>query len=362
MTSVDLVNHALWVPALLEWFSIHQRTMPWRTHPIPYYVWISEMMLQQTQVVTVLPYFDRFIKRFPTIHDLASADIQEVLKQWEGLGYYSRARNLHKTARELVLVSNGEFPVQYEALMKLSGIGPYIAAAVASIAFDVPVPVVDGNVLRVFARLVGFFEDIRNPKVRDIIFQYLSPIITHYSPSQFNQSLMELGALICKPTRPLCNDCPIQSTCYAYNHQKIDVLPFKSSKLPIPHIEVGVGIIWNQGRILIAKRKDTQMLGGLWEFPGGRRLVNKTLSETVLEKIKSETDLDVGIDDTLMTISHAFTHFKMTLTAFTCRYLQGTARPFASQSICWVLPEQLVDYPFSSVGKKIQQVLVSHIH
>ena len=185
-------------------------------------------MLQQTQVDTVIPYFNRFVARFPTVEDLAKADLQDVLKLWEGLGYYSRARNLHKAAQF-------DLPADYDELQKLPGIGPYCAAAIASIAFGQPVPVVDGNVLRVFARFWGIFDDIRKTKVRNVLFEKLKPFIAEENPSDFNQAIMEIGALICKPKSPKCAECPLNTDCFAHNANQTDKLPFKSASKPVPH-------------------------------------------------------------------------------------------------------------------------------
>lgn len=255
---------------LLEWFGRNQREMPWRTHRDPYWVWVSEAMLQQTQVATVIPYFLRFIDQFPSVEVLASAELQSVLKAWEGLGYYSRARNLHRAAQTIVSDYGGNLPSDYAQLQTLPGFGPYIAAAVASIAFEVPVPVVDGNVLRVFARYWGIEEDIRNSKVRNVVFDRLRLPISTVQPSQFNQAIMELGALVCTPKNPDCTACPLSRSCYGHTHDQVDRLPYKSTKPPVPHHVIGVGVIRKSGKVLIGRRKESQMLGGLWEFPGGK--------------------------------------------------------------------------------------------
>ncbi|MBT5855806.1 A/G-specific adenine glycosylase, partial [bacterium] len=208
-----------WVSELLAWFNSEQRDMPWRDDVQPYKTLVSEVMLQQTQVVTVIPYFNRFIDAFPTIQELANADLQQVLKLWEGLGYYSRARNLQKAAKFVCEDLQGVFPSTYKALMELPGVGPYIAAAIISIAFDTPVPVVDGNVLRVFTRYWGIDDDIRDAKVRKTLFDRLTPYIeSSRDPSSFNQGIMELGALICSPKSPDCSVCPIREECYANAH------------------------------------------------------------------------------------------------------------------------------------------------
>jgi len=270
--------------------------MPWRTSPSPYRVWVSEIMLQQTQVVTVIPFFNRFICQFPTVFDLANSDLQSVLKLWEGLGYYSRARNLHRAAKQVCLEHNGQLPETYETLQTLPGIGPYIAAAIASIAFNKPVPVVDGNVLRVFCRFWGIKDDIRHPSVRNNLFTKLTPIIQQVpSPSDFNQSIMEIGALICSPKTPKCAFCPISKTCFTQINQLHAQLPYKSRPKPIPHYTVSVGLIFKENKILIGKRRESQMLGGLWELPGGKQSENETVEQAVIREIYEETGLKLKI-------------------------------------------------------------------
>jgi len=346
-----------WSQHLLEWFDGSQRAMPWRDDPSPYRTWISECMLQQTQVDTVIPYFNRFIKLFPTVHDLASADLQRLLKAWEGLGYYSRARNLHKAAKVLVDDHNGRLPETYDALKQLPGLGPYIAAAIASIAFGKAVPVVDGNVLRVFARFWGIEDDIRDNRTRLDLFERLTPVIKHVDPASFNQAMMELGALICKPKSPDCTHCPIQNSCFAYKHQRTSELPHKSKKAPTPHYDIAVGIIWKKDKLLIAKRKTTQMLGGLWEFPGGKKEDNESLEDAVLREILEETNLKVAVGRKYCTVKHAFTHFKITLHAYYCTVQSGEAQAVSSDALEWVYPSDLEEYPFPTANRKIIEVV-----
>jgi len=342
-----------WPNRLLKWFDAHQREMPWRSNPIPYWVWVSEAMLQQTQVDTVIPYFNRFLQKFPTVDALASAHQQEVLKLWEGLGYYSRARNLHKAAQVVMSEWGGQLPTTYESLQTLPGVGPYIAAAVASIAFNIPVPVVDGNVLRVFARFWGITDDIRDPKLRDTLFNQLTPFIQKSKPSQFNQAMMELGALICTPRNPKCSDCPLAKNCIALQTQQTDTLPFKSKKAPVPHYDIAVGVIWQDGKILIGRRKEDQMLGGLWEFPGGKLNVGESAEAAVVREIREETGLTTNVLHKYCVVKHAYTHFKITLTAFACEVISGTVSPKSAEELKWVSPDALHDYPFPTANKKV---------
>lgn len=331
--------------------------MPWRSNPQPYLVWVSEIMLQQTQVVTVIPYFERFIQRLPTVESLAIADLDDVLGLWAGLGYYSRARNLHKTAQIVHEQYDGEFPSNYDELQELPGIGPYVAAAVASIAFDVAVPVVDGNVLRVFCRFWGIDEDIRLPKVRTELFERLSPIVGMCKPSAFNQAIMELGALVCTPRTASCEQCPLSVDCYAFNQSCVSALPFKSKKAPVPHKTIAVGIVRKGEQVLIAKRKADQMLGGLWEFPGGKVEDGEAYEAAAWREIKEETNLEVRVRDKLIVVNHAFSHFKITIHVYLCDFEGGKMVPKSSDELRWVGVTELSNFAFPSANKRIISAL-----
>ncbi len=342
-----------WPVQLLAWFDAHQRAMPWRDNPQPYYVWVSEAMLQQTQVDTVIPYFNRFIAKFPTVQVLAEADQQEVLKLWEGLGYYSRARNLHKAAKRVCETMGGQLPSAYEALQELPGVGPYIAAAITSIAFGHPVPVVDGNVLRVFARFWGIETDIRDARVRDMMFDRLAPIIATCDPSAFNQAMMELGALVCSPKSPKCGECPLRKDCAAFINDRVAELPFKSKKAPVPHHEIAVGVVWRDGKILIGRRKEAQMLGGLWEFPGGKVKAGESSEDAAVREVREETGLETRLLHKYCIVKHAYTHFKITLHAYACEVVAGEATANTTDEIRWVSPAELDQFPFPTANKKV---------
>jgi len=343
---------------LVAWFGHAQRAMPWREAcPSPYKIWVSEIMLQQTQVDTVIPYFNRFIAQFPTVDVLAAADQQTVLKAWEGLGYYSRARNFHKAAKIVVDKWGSKLPETYEALQTLPGLGPYCAAAITSIAFENPVPVVDGNVLRVFARVWGIEEDIRLNKVRNLIFDRLKPLIETCKPSDFNQGIMELGALICKPKSPLCDQCPIQRHCVAYTTKRVDRLPYKSKAAPVPHHTIVVGVIWKDGKILVGKRREDQMLGGLWEFPGGKCEASESLEAALAREINEETNLKVKIGPKYCSVKHAYTHFKITLHAYACEWICGQEIPKSATELKWVALDGLTQLPFPNANRRVLKVL-----
>lgn len=249
---------------LISWFSNIKRDLPWRSTQDPYKIWLSEIILQQTRVDQGLPYYNSFVIRFPTIFDLANAREQDVLKQWEGLGYYSRARNLHETAKIIAHDRNGVFPDTYAGLIRLKGIGPYTAAAIASIAFNEPKPVVDGNVFRFISRYFGVLEDIMKPASRKIFENLLDGLIDHTQPGAFNQAVMEYGAVVCKPV-PACGECYLKSSCYSYQNQAQSSLPTKSKSKPVTEIFMSYLILEHEGQILM-KRRDTTIWQGLFEF------------------------------------------------------------------------------------------------
>lgn len=347
----------IWPRKLVRWFEREHRAMPWRSDPSPYKVWVSEMMLQQTQVVTVLPYFDRFIARFPSFGALAAADLQEVLKLWEGLGYYSRARHLHHAASLIVRDYGGQPPRTAEALRHFPGIGPYAAAAIASIAFNEPVPSVDGNVLRVCSRLWGLDTPMRQKGLADEVRGRLTPLIQRVNPSSFNQAMMETGALICKPHNPLCGKCLLSKYCVAFKTGRTAELPCVERKKAVPHYRIGVGVIWKQGKILIAKRHATQMLGGLWEFPGGKQEKGESLEQTVVREVAEETGLECRVNASFVTVKQAYSHFKITLTAFHCEWLSGRARALAGAETKWIRPSDLAAYPMPRANRRVVEAM-----
>ena len=252
---------------VMDWYDQTKREMPWRDQEDPYKIWLSEIMLQQTQITTVIDYYHRWLERFPRIEDVASASIDEVLKYWEGLGYYSRARNFHKSCQEIV-DAGGKIPRGIKEFQELKGVGPYIAAAVQSIAFNVPASVVDGNINRVASRFNAFSKPpLQNKKD---IQRFMDNMLDKKRPGDFNQAMMDLGRYICKPQNPLCNECPLEESCIAHKTGDQDMYPAKVAKKARPHYDVAVGIICDGSKLLITKRKQDGLLGGLWEFPGGK--------------------------------------------------------------------------------------------
>ncbi|MGK7369198.1 MAG: A/G-specific adenine glycosylase [Candidatus Halalkalibacterium sp. M3_1C_030] len=348
--------------SLLSWYDENKREMPWRDCDNPYKTWISEVMLQQTRVDQAIPYFNRFIERFPDVYELAKAEQQEVLKVWEGLGYYSRARNLHQAAKTVVDKFDGNIPNNEKEILKLKGVGPYTASAVLSIAFSKSHAVVDGNVLRVLTRYLGIEDDIRSTRTKNTIQDAADELLDKNRPGDFNQAIMELGATICTPSNPDCKDCPINAGCVAYSTMKTDVIPYKSPAKKRPHHQIGVGIIQADDQVLIALRPEDAMLGGLWEFPGGKQKKGENIKKTVIRELKEELGVEVTVTKPFMKLDHAYSHFKITLHAFLCKLKNGNPRPKTSQEIKWVPTNELDQYPFPKANRKLTDKLMKPDH
>ncbi len=343
---------------LTGWYHQNKRDLPWRNTNDPYKIWISEIMLQQTRVDTVIPYYEHFLEQFPTIYDLADADQQQVLKCWEGLGYYSRARNMHQAAKTVVKEFNGRIPDSYEEITSLKGVGPYTASAILSIAFQKKFAVVDGNVIRVLARYFGITDDIRSAKTKKRIQQHADELISEKKPGDFNQALMELGATVCKPGNPLCGECPLSTGCVAAASAKTDRIPYKSPSKKVPHHHIAVGLIVNnRNELLIALRPNESMLGGLWEFPGGKQEAGESLKKTVKRELKEELGISVEIFKKFDELKHAYSHFKITMHAYWCKIHSGEPAPKSSQKIEWASLEKIHSYPFPKANKTLIEKL-----
>jgi A/G-specific adenine glycosylase len=344
---------------LLAWYDANKRSLPWRDVDDPYLIWLSEIMLQQTRVDSVKPYFKRFVKKFPTIYDLAEADQQEVLLLWEGLGYYSRARNMHETAQKVVNDFNGQIPDSWDEIIKLKGIGPYTAAAVLSMAYQKPHAVVDGNVIRVLSRWFGIEDDVKQTATKNDIQDLANEMLATARPGDFNQALMELGALICTPSEPACEQCPLAAECTARKKIKTDVIPYKAPSKKVPHHNIGVGIVMNENNdVLIALRPEDGMLGSLWEFPGGKQEKGESIEETIVRELKEELGITVEIIQPFMKLKHTYSHLKITLHASICRLIDGNPVPKASQEIRWAAIDELNDFPFPKANRQLTKKLM----
>lgn len=333
------------------------------------------MMLQQTQVETVIPYFHRFLDRFPTLDDLAAAPLGAVLKRWEGLGYYARARNLHKAAQIIVNERHGEWPRSVEGLMALPGIGRYTAGAIASLAFDMVAPVLDGNVIRVLCRVFAIQRDPKEALVREELWQLAEVLLPLSSArrvpqggfargqgvrsgsGEFNEALMELGALVCTPRNPKCDVCPLAKYCAARQRGLQDQLPLKTKRKALPHFQVTAAVIRKNGRLLIAQRPLGGRLGGLWEFPGGKVEPGETLPQCLRREIKEELGIRIKVGKPITSIDHAYTHFKITLHAFECELMSGKPQVLQVQDFKWVRMSELEKYAFAKTDLRIIEAL-----
>jgi len=338
---------------LLSWYEQNKRDLPWRNSNDPYVIWISEIMLQQTQVATVEPYFHRFLERFPDVTSLANANLDDVLKAWEGLGYYSRARNLHKGARKVLEVFDGSLPKTREELLGIPGIGPYTAGAIASIAFGEPEIVVDGNVRRAMARVLKITEDPKLPAVQRNIESCLRRRLPLNHAGDFNQALMELGAVICTPVNPQCARCPVESVCEARKQGLVSELPVRTPRKPRPHYNVAIGIVWRDERVLITKRPEEKLLGGLWEFPGGKQQKDESIEACLEREMAEELSIEIDIERALPVVDHGYTHFTVTLHPFECRWLSGEPTLNESTDLAWIELSQLDNYAFPRGNRKI---------
>ncbi|WP_338038588.1 A/G-specific adenine glycosylase [Neosynechococcus sphagnicola] len=345
--------------SLLTWYRQAGRELPWRSQQDPYAIWVSEIMLQQTQVKTVIPYYHRWLQQFPTIATLAIADQQQVLKVWQGLGYYARARNLHRAAQVIMQQHQGQFPDQLPAILALPGIGRSTAGGILSAAFHQAWPILDGNVQRVLARLVALPCPPR--QALNALWQLSAQLLDAQHPRDFNQALMDLGATVCTPQQPTCQNCPWQPHCQAYDQGMQSSLPMREPTVPLPHKTIGVAVIWNdQGQVLIDRRRQSGLLGGLWEFPGGKVEVGETVVECIVREIQEELGIEIAVAQHLVTIDHAYTHFRVTLVVHCCRHIAGTPQPLACDEVRWVTLEELDQFPFPKANVQIIEALHSH--
>lgn len=350
---------------LLEWFAGHRRDLPWRQGYAPYHVWLSEIMLQQTQMDRAVEYFLRFTARYPDIAALAAAREDELLKLWEGLGYYSRARNLLRAAQVLVRDHGGRLPQDPAALRRLPGVGPYTAAAVASIAFGQPVAVVDANVERVLARLLDIAAPVKEPATARNIQQQAQAMVDTLAPGEarnFNQGLMELGALVCRPRQPRCSACPWLAACLAQARDTILERPLPRTLPATIDLTMACGVLIHDGLVYIQRRPPQGVWAGLWEFPGGCLESGETPGQCVAREYREETELAVTVRQPLAVVRHSYTRYRVTLHAFVCT-LDGPAQPVlhAASEHRWVRPAQLAEYAFPAGHRQLLEVLARQL-
>ena len=346
---------------LIAWFRKNQRPLPWRRRYGPYEVWISEIMLQQTQMDTVLPYFERWMKALPDLRALAQADPKKVLKLWQGLGYYSRARNLQKSANEILEKHGGRFPDDYEKILALKGVGRYTAGAIASIAFNRERPIVDGNVLRVLSRVYAIRRSIDVPKNRESFWGLQEKLIPRGGARDFNQALMELGALVCTVQNPACPACPIRQFCRAHKQGDPEAYPVRSPRRKTVKVEAAALALKKDGKYLIRLRPVGKIMGGLWEFPEWKLSRDHALSpDEKLKRTRKLSKKEFGANG--IRIAHAgrikrnYTHHLENLDVFTAEW-NDRVRTKTAWRHAWASKKDFLSYPFSSAHAKIAALL-----
>jgi A/G-specific adenine glycosylase len=344
---------------LLDWYRGNRRDLPWRRTRDPYAIWISEAMLQQTRVETVIPYYVRFLARFPDVEALASADTDDVLGVWAGLGYYSRARNLQRAARVVVERHSGALPDDAEALRELPGVGRYTAGAVASIAFDRPEPVVDGNVARVLARLHGIGDDVKSAPVERRLWEEAAALADGPDPGALNQALMELGATLCTPRAPRCLACPLVKRCTAHREGRAESLPVKSKRKRQRPVEAVAGWILRRGRALAVQRPERGLMGGMWDLPGGAMAPGESADDALERSLREGVGLATGDAEPVGEVEHVFTHLRLRLHVFRCGAPTGRVRLRGFDAHRWLPPGAVAELPHGGPTRKALALLES---
>jgi A/G-specific adenine glycosylase len=336
------------------WFDHHAKDLPWRRRQDAYAVWISEIMLQQTQVATVCGYFERFLQAFPTVDDLAQADEEQVLRLWEGLGYYRRARQLHAAAKILVTEHDGEFPRDLETARRLPGIGRYTAGAILSIAYDIPQPILEANTIRVFSRLLGYEGDPHSSAGRKLLWSMAESVIPRKRPGRLNQALMELGREVCKARNPLCDRCPVAPLCNALEKGLQDRIPQPKAKPKIEEVREAAVVVRRRGRVLLVKRGDGGRWAGLWDFPRFPLETEHPAArrKELIEGVRRLTGVTIAPGELLQTLRHSVTRFRITLECYAGEYV-SLACESPSPQVKWVQIAELSKYPLNTTGRNI---------
>lgn len=349
---------------LLAWFVRNQRPLPWRRTYHPYHIWISEVMGQQTQMDRVVGYFLKWCERFPDPASIVRASQEEIYKLWEGLGYYSRARNIQRTAEILCRTYNCVLPEQYDTLLSLPGIGPYTAAAIMSLAFNRDYPVLDANVERVFARLFDIPSPLKEPSNRLFLKKKACSLLPAGQARYFNQALMELGALVCLPKAPKCGQCPISPHCEALQQGTVAQRPVVNRAIKPVAIVMATGLLFHLGKIFIQKRLADDVWANLWEFPGGRLQKGETSIEALRREYLEETGFEIEIVEDLGLVRHSYTIYRVTLHCFLCRLLSNNTSPTltAAQEFRWVRWQELAGYAFPAGHRKFIENLAGRIN
>jgi A/G-specific adenine glycosylase len=347
-----------WASRLLNWYAEHGRQLPWRNTRDPYRIWVSETMLQQTQVDAAIPYYHRWLKRFPNVRVLASASLQDVLALWEGLGYYARARNLHRAAQEVMREHGGRLPRTRKEMRQLPGVGPYTAAAVASMAFGEDAAVLDGNVKRVLARVFDFREDVKSPSGERQLWALAESLVPRGRAGDYNQALMDLGATLCTPRAPACAACPVRSVCLARKRGVQLQRPVRRARPALPHRILAAGVVHKNGSVLITQRPEGKLLGGLWAFPSATHRGGENQIESLRRVLRDDFKVAVAVGQHTQTLLHTFTHFRQTQHVFDCRWMSGRLTAGPALPCCkWVRVADLEHYPMGKTDRQIARGL-----
>ena len=344
---------------LISWYLTNSRSvyMPWRKSKNPYNIWVSEIMLQQTQIERAIPYYERWIKKFPSIKSVALSNESSILKMWAGLGYYKRALNFHRACKILNDTNGGRFPESIDSFIDLPGVGDYISSAVFSIAFNEPVPVYDVNVNRFISRLLSI--DTTKVSAKNKAKKYLRELVSRSkNASELNQAMMDLGRYICTISGPSCDRCPVSGECIALDLGTTSKYPIKTKKKTKPHYKVVIGFIWNGDKLLINKRPTDKMLGGMWEFPGGKLKDGENPKRGLEREIMEEFNINVKIEEPLDRFTHSYSHFSIDIEGYNCKYLSGKIVHEDNMPYRWIRPKQLASLPFPRASEKFFEKLI----
>ena len=336
---------------LLQWFKKNKRDLPWRRTRDPYAIWVSEIMLQQTQVATVIPYYENFLKSFPTPRHLAKANLSKVLKVWEGLGYYSRARNIHRASQIVLNQFHGKIPDTLNDLLNLPGIGRSTAGSILSIAFNKEAPILDGNVKRVLSRLFAVSGSPGEKKTEQLLWQLSESLIPKGHANSFNQGLMDLGAMLCTAKDPQCPRCPLKKYCDGYLSGELENYPPKAITKRIPHISAVSAVIKKDGKVLLRQRPPKGLLGGLWEFPNWGIEGKQRLRFSLRNFIQKDMGMNVKVKESIGTFRQTFSHFKLTLHVFNCEVLGGNGKGK------WSPVKSLPLLPMSRIHRRVAEMI-----